>query len=155
MSTAVVVDSGPNGLACAVALAREGLEVTMIEAEATIGGGTRSSELTVPGVLHDHCSAVHPMAVASPFMQSLDLERHGLRWLRAEIDLAHPLDGGEAADWGDEGVCASGPVTTPIGEETICVWRTGPVVMALGGSMDLEQFEDIAAGMDGRAASGG
>ena len=97
MGSAVVVGSGPNGLACAVALAREGLDVTVIEAEDAIGGGTRSSELTVPGVLHDHCSAVHPMAVASPFMQSLDLERHGLRWLRAEIDLAHPLDGGEAA----------------------------------------------------------
>jgi len=65
------------------------------------------------------------------------------------------LDGGEAADWGDEGVCASGPVPTPIGEETICVWRTGLVVMALGGALDLEQFEGVAAGMDRRAAPGG
>jgi hypothetical protein len=72
-----------------------------------------------------------------------------------ESEDGYGLDGGEAADWGDEGVCASGPVATPIGEETICVWRTGPVVMALGGSMDLEQFEDIAAGMDVRAAPGG
>ena len=97
MSTAVVVGSGPNGLACAVALAREGLEVSVLEAEATIGGGTRTSELTVPGVLHDHCSAVHPMAVASPFMNSLDLGRHGLEWLHGDVDLAHPLDGGDAA----------------------------------------------------------
>ena len=72
-----------------------------------------------------------------------------------ESDDGYGLDGGEAADWGDEGVCASGPVATPIGEETICVWRTGPVVMALGGAMDPEQFEDIGAGMDGRAAPGG
>ena len=72
-----------------------------------------------------------------------------------ESDDGYGLDGGEATDWGDEGVCATGPVPTPLGEETICVWRTGPVVMALGGAMDLEQFEDVAAGMDGRAAPGG
>ena len=72
-----------------------------------------------------------------------------------ESDDGYGLDGGESSDWGDEGVCASGPVPTPIGEETICVWRTGPVVMALGGAMDLEEFEDIAAGMDDRAAPSG
>lgn len=68
----------------------------MLEAEATIGGGTRSSELTLPGLLHDHCSAVHPMAVGSPFLQSLGLERHGLHWRWPEVDLAHPLDDGTA-----------------------------------------------------------
>ncbi len=83
MSDAIVVGSGPNGLACAVGLARAGVEVTVLEAAETIGGGTRTSELTVPGVLHDHCSAVHPMAVGSPFLNSLDLERHGLEWLLA------------------------------------------------------------------------
>ena len=64
MSEAIVVGSGPNGLACGVALAREGVSVTVLEAEDEIGGGTRTSELTLPGLLHDDCSAVHPMAVA-------------------------------------------------------------------------------------------
>ena len=96
MSDAIVVGSGPNGLACAVALAREGVKVTVLEAADTIGGGTRSGELTVPGVLHDHCSAVHPMAVGSPFLNSLDLARHGLEWRWPEVDLAHPLDDGSA-----------------------------------------------------------
>ncbi len=96
MSEAIVVGSGPNGLACAVALARAGLGVTVLEAADTIGGGTRTSELTVPGLLHDHCSAVHPMAVGSPFLTSLGLERHGLEWCWPEIDLAHPLDDGSA-----------------------------------------------------------
>jgi phytoene dehydrogenase-like protein len=96
MSKAIVVGSGPNGLACAAALAVEGIEVTVLEAEETIGGGTRTSELTIPGLLHDECSAVHPMAVGSPFLRSLDLERHGLQWRWPEVDLAHPLDDGSA-----------------------------------------------------------
>jgi phytoene dehydrogenase-like protein len=96
LSDAIVVGSGPNGLACAVALAREGVRVTVLEAEETIGGGTRSSELTVPGLLHDECSAVHPMAVASPFLNSLGLDEHGLEWRWPEVDLAHPLDDGSA-----------------------------------------------------------
>jgi phytoene dehydrogenase-like protein len=96
LSDAIVVGSGPNGLACAVALAREGVRVTVLEAEEAIGGGTKTSELTVPGLLHDHCSATHPMAVGSPFLNSLDLEQHGLEWRRPEIDLAHPLDDGSA-----------------------------------------------------------
>jgi phytoene dehydrogenase-like protein len=95
MGTAVVVGSGPNGLAAAVSLAREGMAVTVLEAEATIGGGTRTSELT-PGLLHDHCSATHPMAVGSPFLRSLGLERFGLTWRLPEIDCVHPLDSGEA-----------------------------------------------------------
>ncbi|HYJ21940.1 MAG TPA: NAD(P)/FAD-dependent oxidoreductase [Solirubrobacterales bacterium] len=97
MSTATVVGSGPNGLACAVALAQAGVEVTVLEAEATIGGGTRSAELTLPGVLHDVCSAGQPMAAASPFFRSLELEKHGLEWRWAEVDLAHPFDDGSAA----------------------------------------------------------
>ena len=96
MSSAIVVGAGPNGLACAVALAREGVRVTVLEAEDTVGGGARSGELSVPGLVHDHCSAVHPMAVGSPFLQSLDLERHGLEWRWPEVDLAHPLDDGSA-----------------------------------------------------------
>lgn len=97
MSSAVVVGSGPNGLACAATLASRGVEVTVIEAAETIGGGTRTSELTVPGLLHDECSAFHPMAVSSPAVASLELERHGLEWLWPEVDLAHPLDGGRGA----------------------------------------------------------
>jgi phytoene dehydrogenase-like protein len=96
VSEAIVVGSGPNGLACGVALAREGLKVTILEAEDTIGGGTRSGELTVPGVIHDLCSAVHPMAVGSPFLRSLDLGRRGLEWRWPEVDCAHPLDDGSA-----------------------------------------------------------
>src|SRR5688572_14516600 len=96
MSSAIVVGAGPNGLACAVALAREGVRVTVLEAADEIGGGTRTGELTVPGLLHDHCSAFHPMGVASPAFRELDLERHGVRWRWPEVDLAHPLDGGAA-----------------------------------------------------------
>jgi phytoene dehydrogenase-like protein len=94
MSSAVVVGSGPNGLACAATLASRGVAVTVIEAAETIGGGTRSSELTVPGLLHDECSATHPMVVSSPAVVSLGLERHGLEWAWPEVDAAHPLDGG-------------------------------------------------------------
>lgn len=97
MSEATVVGSGPNGLACAVALAQAGVKVTVLEAAATIGGGTRSAELTVPGLIHDVCSAFHPTAVNSPFLRSLQLERHGLEWRWPEIDLAHPFDDASAA----------------------------------------------------------
>ena len=93
---AVVVGSGPNGLAAAVTLALKGLEVHVFEAAGTVGGGTRTAELTVEGVRHDVCSAVHPLGVASPFLRSLPLDEHGLTWSWPEIDLAHPLDDGTA-----------------------------------------------------------
>jgi phytoene dehydrogenase-like protein len=93
---AVVVGSGPNGLAAAVTLAQAGLSVTVLEAADTIGGGTRTAELTVPGVLHDVCSAVHPFGVASPYLQSLPLDKYGLEWRFPSVDLAHPIDGGRA-----------------------------------------------------------
>ncbi|WP_309648377.1 NAD(P)/FAD-dependent oxidoreductase [Nocardioides sp.] len=96
MPTAIVVGSGPNGLAAAVTLAKAGVGVTVLEAHDTIGGGTRTSELTVPGLLHDHCSAVHPMGVASPFMRGADLTSYGVTWRYPDVDLAHPLDGGRA-----------------------------------------------------------
>jgi phytoene dehydrogenase-like protein len=96
LSEAIVVGSGPNGLACAVELGRNGVEVTVLEAADRIGGGARTSELTVPGLLHDECSATHPMAAASPFLNSLDLAEHGLEWLWPEVSLAHPLDDGTA-----------------------------------------------------------
>jgi phytoene dehydrogenase-like protein len=96
-ASAVVVGAGPNGLACAAHLARAGVRVTVLEAEAEIGGGTRSFEATLPGLLHDRCSAVHAMSVAAPALTELDLERHGLEWAWPEVDLAHPLDGGDGA----------------------------------------------------------
>lgn len=97
MSTAIVVGAGPNGLAAAATLAAQGLEVTVLEAAATIGGGARSSELTLPGVVHDDCSATHPFSPGSVAMASLGLERHGLEWAWPEVDLAHPFDDGSAA----------------------------------------------------------
>lgn len=96
MSTAVVVGGGPNGLAAAVALAAQGVGVTVLEGAAQIGGGARSGEALLPGLLHDHCSAFHPMAVGSAFLGSLGLERRGLHWRWPEIDCVHPLDGGGA-----------------------------------------------------------
>jgi phytoene dehydrogenase-like protein len=97
VTTATVVGSGPNGLAAAVTLAQHGVRVTVLEAADTIGGGTRTSEHTLPGLLHDDCSAFHPTGAGSPFLRSLGLEEHGLRWRWPEIELAHPLDGGRAA----------------------------------------------------------
>ncbi|MCH6470037.1 phytoene desaturase family protein [Sinomonas terrae] len=101
MTTAVVVGSGPNGLAAAVRLAEAGVVVRVLEAEPTIGGGTRSTtELALAGegrLVVDQCSAFHPMGIASPYLASLGLERYGLRWRWPEIQLAHPLDGGRAA----------------------------------------------------------
>jgi len=92
---AVVVGSGPNGLAAAIYLAQNGRSVTVYEANHDIGGGMRSAALTLPGFLHDVCSAFHPMAAASPFFRSLPLEEHGLRWLQP-APLAHPMDDGTA-----------------------------------------------------------
>ncbi len=94
---AVVVGSGPNGLAAAIRLAQEGWSVLVLEANETIGGGTRSAELTLPGFLHDLCSAIHPMAIGSPFFRQLPLDRYGLNWIQPEIPLAHPLADGAAA----------------------------------------------------------
>lgn len=96
MVDAVVVGAGPNGLAAGVAIAREGFEVTVLEAADTIGGGTRTEELTVPGVLHDVCSAVHPFGFASPFLSGLPLHHHGLQWCWPDVDLAHVVDGRRA-----------------------------------------------------------
>jgi phytoene dehydrogenase-like protein len=89
---AVVVGSGPNGLAAAIALSRAGLATLLVEADDTPGGGARTAELTLPGFLHDVCSAVHPLAVASPFFRSLRLERFGLEWIHSPAPLAHVLD---------------------------------------------------------------
>jgi phytoene dehydrogenase-like protein len=94
---AVVVGAGPNGLAAAIVLARAGRSVLLVEAHARVGGGTRTDELTLPGFRHDVCSAIHPMAVASPFFRELPLEQFGLSWVDPPAPLAHPLDDGDAA----------------------------------------------------------
>lgn len=91
---AIITGSGPNGLAAAITMAREGRTVLVLEAEETIGGGTRSDELTLPGFVHDICSAVHPLAVASPFFRSLSPAEVPLEWVHSPAPLAHPLDDG-------------------------------------------------------------
>jgi phytoene dehydrogenase-like protein len=93
---AVVVGSGPNGLAAAITLAQAGKSVLVIEGKDTIGGGTRTLELTLPGFQHDVCSAIHPTGFASPFLRSLPLEKFGLEWIHPPAILAHPLDDGSA-----------------------------------------------------------
>ncbi|HRX01603.1 MAG: NAD(P)/FAD-dependent oxidoreductase [Anaerolineae bacterium] len=93
---AIVIGSGPNGLAAAITLAQAGCSVLVIEGKETIGGGLRSAELTLPGFIHDPCSAVHPLGMGSPFFRGLPLERFGLRWIQPAAPLAHPLGSGEA-----------------------------------------------------------
>jgi phytoene dehydrogenase-like protein len=94
---AIVIGSGPNGLAAAILMQQQGLSVLVLEAKSEIGGGLRTKELTLPGFKHDVCSAVHPLAAASPFFKTLPLADHGLRYLYPEIDAAHPLDHANAA----------------------------------------------------------
>ncbi|MGE3804146.1 MAG: phytoene desaturase family protein [Gemmataceae bacterium] len=94
---AIVIGSGPNGLAAAIELARANLSVLVVEANDTIGGGARSLPLTLPGFVHDLCSAIHPMGVAAPYFPSLPLKEHGLEWIHPPVPVAHPLDDGSAA----------------------------------------------------------
>jgi phytoene dehydrogenase-like protein len=94
---AVVVGAGPNGLAAGIELARNGVSVVILEANAKIGGGAQTAELTLPGFRHDVCSAIHPTAVISPFFRTLPLAEHGLEWIESPHALAHPLDDGTAA----------------------------------------------------------
>ncbi|SHN28066.1 phytoene desaturase family protein [Mucilaginibacter sp. OK098] len=94
---AVIVGSGPNGLAAAILMQQKGLSVLLIEGKSTIGGGLRSARLTLSGYMHDICSAVHPLAIASPFFQTLPLSAHGLEYIYPEVAAAHPFDNGTAA----------------------------------------------------------
>ena len=94
---AVVVGAGPNGLAAAVELARNGRSVAVLEAEETVGGGTRSAEITLPGFVHDLGSAIHPLRLRLAVLRKLPLEEHGLEWIHPPAPLAHPLDDGTAA----------------------------------------------------------
>src|ERR1700749_3993358 len=94
---AIVIGSGPNGLAAAILLQQNGLSVLLIEGKDEIGGGLRSAELTLPGYIHDICSAIHPLAAASPFFSTLPLSEHGLEYIYPGIEAAHPFDNGTAA----------------------------------------------------------
>src|SRR5690606_32607574 len=94
---AIIVGSGPNGFAAAITLQQQGLSTLIVEGADTIGGGTRTKALTLPGFKHDVCSAIHPMAMASPFMRTLPLQEYGLEFMHASYPVAHPLDNGEAA----------------------------------------------------------
>jgi phytoene dehydrogenase-like protein len=94
---AVIIGSGPNGLAAGIFLQQHGLSVLILEAKHTIGGGLRTAELTLPGFKHDICSAVHPLAAGSPFFKTLPLHNYGLEYLYPEVDAAHPFDNGTAA----------------------------------------------------------
>jgi phytoene dehydrogenase-like protein len=129
----VVIGSGPNGLAAAIVAAQRGLSTVVFEAAATIGGGMRTAELTRPGFMHDVCSSVHPMGVASPFFRSLPLAQHGLEWITPAAAAAHPLDGGDAVIlWNDATRTADA-----LGEDRASWLRT---IGALGG--DWANLED-------------
>jgi phytoene dehydrogenase-like protein len=134
MTSAVIVGSGPNGLAAGLTLAAAGIEVRVLEAGDTLGGGTRTSELTLPGLLHDECSAAHPLAVDTAFARRFDLTAHGLRWLWPEVQYAHPLDGGGGAS-----ACRSVDATAAgLGARDGRRWRS------LFGALT-ERFDDITA----------
>jgi phytoene dehydrogenase-like protein len=94
---AIVVGSGPNGLAAAIVLQKAGLSVLVVEGKSSLGGGLRTAELTLPGYKHDICSAIHPLAVDSPFFKTLPLENHGLKFINPVLSAAHPFDDGTAA----------------------------------------------------------
>ena len=129
MTTAVVVGSGPNGLAAALTLASAGVEVTVLEAAPRIGGGTRSSELTLPGLVHDECSGFHPLSFDTPFAELARLDRHGLQWAWPDVQYSHPIggDAGGAALRSADETAAGLP-----GDER--AWRSvfGPLVPRFG-----------------------
>ncbi len=125
---AVVIGSGPNGLAAAVRLAEAGWSVVVLESASTIGGGTRSAQLTLPGFVHDVCAAVHALGVSSPALSAEVLAPHGLRWIWPAVPLAHPLDGGRAGvlhrglDETAEGLGADGRKWTTLMQPVVDNW---------------------------------
>ena len=135
---AVVVGAGPNGLAAALTLAREGFRVTVIEAADEPGGGTRTvDDPDVPGLRHDHCSAVHPFGAASPFLRSLPLERYGLEWCHPPVAASHPLD--------DE---PAGLVLRDLEATAAVLGRDGPVWKAVYGHAT-RRFDAVAGDLLG------
>ncbi|MDQ2809117.1 MAG: NAD(P)-binding protein, partial [Chloroflexota bacterium] len=162
---AVVVGSGPNGLAAAIALAQAGCRVLVREGAATIGGGTRTAELTLPGFRHDVCSTAHPMGVGSPFFRTLPLAAHGLEWVHAPAPLAHPLDDGTAVvlersvQATAAGLGADGPAYRRLFEPLVKDWEIlaqgllrplavprHPVALARFGLLALRSAKGLAAG---------
>ncbi|MFD9827732.1 phytoene desaturase family protein [Tsukamurella tyrosinosolvens] len=137
MTTGTVVGGGPNGLAAAITLARAGVETTLLEAGDTVGGGLRSFEAIVPGLIHDHCAAIHPMAVGSPFLATVDLARRGLRWRSAELECVHPLDDGTA-----------GVLRRTVGDTAEGLGRDGAAWRALFGR-PVRNFDKIGPSMLG------
>src|SRR5690349_5676783 len=93
---AIIVGSGPNGMAAAIVFARAGLKVLLCEGADEPGGGARTQPLTLPGFMHDVCSTVHPLGIGSPFFRRLPLAAHGLEWIQPPAAAAHPLDDGSA-----------------------------------------------------------
>jgi len=134
---AVMVGAGPNGLAAAITLAQAGRSVVVYEASETIGGGSRTKELTLPGFRHDVCSAIHPLGVASPFFRTLPLERYGLQWVYPSAPLAHPLADGVAIL-----ERSLGAMEASLGKRDAAAWRRlyAPPV---------EEWESLAQGILG------
>ncbi|HEX3271107.1 MAG TPA: FAD-dependent oxidoreductase, partial [Ktedonobacterales bacterium] len=134
---AIVVGAGPNGLAAAITLAQAGRSVVVYEASETIGGGSRTKELTLPRFRHDVCSAIHPLGVGSPFFRTLPLDRYGLEWIYPPAPLAHPLDDGAAVL-----ERSLGAMEASLGKSDAAAWRSlfAPFV---------EEWESLAQGILG------